>query len=144
MTVESSNHKEQISKNLLYLGAIPTGCLGAGLFICGCSWSGWWLVLLAQGKSAAELPDPIYLVFPILMVPAGVVSLVLLVMFLRGNRTVAIMGAIGYILFGLLGSIYLFFADTITRQYLGIPIRVLSFTLLISGIALTINQWLRR
>ena len=144
MTTEATNYKEQINKILLFLGAIPSGCLGAGLFTCGCAWGGWWVILLAQGKSAAELPDPIYLVFPIIMVPAGIVSLALLVMSLRGNRTLAIMGALGYIIFGLLGIVYLFFADTITLQYLGIPIRVLSFTLLISGIALTISQWLRR
>ena len=67
--------RERISNILLTLGAIPLGCLGVGLTLGGCCLSAGWLVALARGASAAELPDPTAIIYPILMFPAGIISL---------------------------------------------------------------------
>ena len=58
---------------ILKICAIPAGLLGAGLTLGGCGLGGWWLVVLGQGKSAAELPDPITILYPIIMIAVGVV-----------------------------------------------------------------------
>ncbi len=86
MTTEATNHRERISKILLIIGAIPAGFLGAGLTLGGCCWGGWWLVVLFQGKSAAELPDPIAMLYPILMIAAGIIMLSIMGVFLAINR----------------------------------------------------------
>jgi hypothetical protein len=60
---------------ILIICAIPVGLLGAGLTLGGCSLGGWWLVVLGQGRSAATLPDPITILYPIIMIAVGVVLL---------------------------------------------------------------------
>jgi hypothetical protein len=73
MTPEAIGHRERISRILLILGAIPSGCLGVVLTLGGCCLGAGWLVALARGASAAELPDPTAIVYPILMLPAGLI-----------------------------------------------------------------------
>ena len=62
-------------KIILMICAIPAGLLGVGLTLGGCCLGGWWLVVLGQGRSAAELPDPITILYPIIMIAVGVVLL---------------------------------------------------------------------
>jgi hypothetical protein len=50
----------------------PAGVIGACLTLSGCTLGGWWLVVLSQGKSAAELPDPITIIYPVILIAAGV------------------------------------------------------------------------
>ena len=81
MTIEATDHRERISRILLILCAIPSGCLGVGLTLGGCCLGAGWLVALARGASAAELPDPTAIVYPILMLPAGII---LILVFMPG------------------------------------------------------------
>ena len=71
---------------ILKICAIPAGLLGAGLTLGGCGLGGWWLVVLGQGKSAAELPDPITILYPIIMIAVGVVLLSITGVCLALNR----------------------------------------------------------
>jgi hypothetical protein len=86
MTTEATDHRERISKILLFLGVIPSGCLGVGLTLGGCCLGAGWLVALARGASAAELPDPVAILYPILMIAAGVVMLSIAGVFLAIRR----------------------------------------------------------
>ncbi len=86
MTTEATDHRERISRILLILGAIPSACLGVGLTLGGCCLGGGWLVALARGASAAELPDPVAILYPILMIAAGVVMFSIAGVFLAIKR----------------------------------------------------------
>lgn len=86
MTPEAIGHRERISRILLILGAIPLGCLGVGLTLSGCCLSAGWLVALARGASAAELPDPTAIVYPILMLPAGLILILISGLLLAASK----------------------------------------------------------
>jgi hypothetical protein len=86
MTPEATGHRERISRILLILGAIPSGCLGIGLTLGGCCLGAGWLVALARGASAAELPDPTAIVYPILMLPAGLILILVSALLLAARQ----------------------------------------------------------
>jgi hypothetical protein len=144
MTSQAADNRKQLSKILLFVGAVPSACLGGALTLSGLCLGSWWIVALIQGRSAAELPDPIYFVLTFLMLPAGITPLVLLLLSLSGKRIVAIVGAAGNILFGLLGIVFLCTLDATFRYYAGIPLGILSAALLVAGLLSLLGQWLRR
>jgi hypothetical protein len=86
MTTDATGHREWISRILIILVAIPSGCLGVGLTLGGCCLGAGWLVALARGASAAELPDPTAIVYPILMLPAGLILILVSGLLLAANQ----------------------------------------------------------
>ena len=71
---------------LLKVLGIPAGILGVGLTLAGCTLGGWWLVVLSKGRSAAKLPDPITITYPVIMLAIGVVLLIIAAICLAIHR----------------------------------------------------------
>jgi hypothetical protein len=78
----------RMSRYLVTCGAIPLACIGGLLTLAGSCVGGGWIAALLRGASAAQLPEPTAIVYPILMLGAGVVSLLLSGLFLVASRWV--------------------------------------------------------
>lgn len=56
-------------------GALPLACIGGLLTLAGSCVGAGWIAALSRGASAAELPEPTAIVYPILMLAGGVALL---------------------------------------------------------------------
>ena len=74
MTNEATSKRGCLGEILLLIRVL-TAFLGGVLTLGGCFLGTGWVVNLARGASAAELPDPIAMMYPIVMLPAGIVLL---------------------------------------------------------------------
>ena len=74
MASEATSKRGCLGEILLLIRILSAG-LGSVLTLGGCLLGTGWVVALARGASAAELPDPIAMMYPILMLPTGLVLL---------------------------------------------------------------------
>jgi hypothetical protein len=71
----STNPWKQVVRYLLISSAFPLACIGAPLTLAGSCVGAGWVVALSRGASAAELPDPTAIMYPVLTLGGGVLLL---------------------------------------------------------------------
>ena len=88
--IDKLTNKRGCLGEILLLIRVLTAFGGGVLTLGGCFLGTGWVVAMARGASAAELPDPIAMMYPILMLPAGIalllVSVILFVVSRRKRR----------------------------------------------------------
>ncbi len=140
MSSEAIDGRERLGKLLLVLGALPSALIGVGLALGGLC-----LIALSTPK-----PDTIDLgaafagVYAVLMLPAGILLLLTLVLSRLNNRLLAIVGALGNLILGLLGIVFVFAASPGDRAFWGSAVGVLSVSFLVAGLSSLVGRWLRR
>jgi WD40 repeat protein len=139
MSSEAIDGRERLGKLLLVLGALPSALIGVGLTLGGLC-----LITLSAPK-----PDTIDLgaafagVYAVLMLPAGILLLLTLVLSRLSNRLLTIVGALGNLILGLLGIVFVFTASPGDRAFWGSAVGVLSASFLVAGLSSLVGQWLR-
>ncbi|MBN1581968.1 MAG: hypothetical protein JXA89_14785, partial [Anaerolineae bacterium] len=134
----ANNRKKRLGTILLVLGALPSALLGIGLTLGGAGL----LVLSLPPVGLTGLGTAFAASFAILMLPTGLLLLVLLVLSRLSHRLLAIAGAVGNVVLGLLGIVLLFTAGPSGRANWGSVVVILCASGLIAGLSALAGQWL--
>ena len=85
---DDANRRRRMSRYLVTCGAIPLAFVGAPLTLAGSCVGAGWMAALLRGASAAELPEPTAIVYPILMLTGGAALLGVSGLLLVLSRTI--------------------------------------------------------
>jgi WD40 repeat protein len=131
--------RKRLGKILLVLGALPSALLGIGLTLGGACM----IVLSIPAAGLTGLGTAFAAAFAAMMLPAGVLLLALLVLSRLSNRLLAIVGAMGNVVVGLLGIALLFTAGPSSRANSGSVVVILCGSSLIAGLSALAGHWLQ-